>query len=452
MTIIVKPSVTSMSEFLTLDKACSLFENSSGCKLHRDPAAGKCKFLALGRWRGLLEQEDIPLRYMVLSDSLEMVGVELKATWAQTRRANGEIVQERVSNTVNAWKSGKFMDLICRPWSINSYALSKVWFKCHTVDLRVVDTTKISSKVKSWLFQDQLEKPEEMLLHRPIHMGGLGLHNVKMKALASLIRTFMETAANPSFTHNLLHVILYRVYVLDDDSIASPPSMPPYFSATFFNTIKRVKSETPLNITTMSTAQWYRLLVEQEITMVEQENGQMELIKSRAELASPTTDWETSWRRARLKGIGSDGTSFLWKMLHNLLPTEARLSRILPNSSEQCKLCPAPATADLTHCLFACVSTREAGNWLLSLVRQHDPTATAQKLVRLEFNSEESFEMPIVWILAHTLLYLWGVRANGKSVSLVITRATMESKISILRETSFRNEHSLIKEMFDSIL
>ena len=95
----------------------------------------------------------------------------------------------------------------------------------------------------------------------------------------------------------------------------------------------------------------HRLLVEQEITMVEQENGQMELIKSRAELASPTTDWETSWRRARLKGIGSDGTSFLWKMLHNLLPTEARLSRILPNSSEQCKLCPAPATADLTACL-----------------------------------------------------------------------------------------------------
>ena len=88
----------------------------------------------------------------------------------------------------------------------------------------------------------------------------------------------------------------------------------------------------------------------------------------------------------------------------------------------------------------------------LSLVRQHDPTATAQKLVKLEFNSEESFEMPIVWILAHTLLYLWGVRANGKTVSLIITRATMESKISILRETRFRNEHSLIKEMFESIL
>ena len=181
----VKPSVTSMAEFITINTACSLFEKSSGCQLHRDPASRKCKFLPLGRWRGVLEQEDIPLNYMVMTDSLDMVGVELKATWAQTKKANGDIIQTRVTNTVNSWKSGKFMDMTSRPWSINSYALSKVWFKCHSVDLRVADINSISSKVKSWLFQDQLEKPEEMVLHRPISVGGFGLHNVKYKALAT---------------------------------------------------------------------------------------------------------------------------------------------------------------------------------------------------------------------------------------------------------------------------
>ena len=92
--------VTSMSEFYTIDRAFSLFENSSGCKLHRDPASGKCKFLPLSRWKGTLQQEDIPLRYMTISDSLEMVGVELKSTWVQTRKVNGEIGQSRVSKTV----------------------------------------------------------------------------------------------------------------------------------------------------------------------------------------------------------------------------------------------------------------------------------------------------------------------------------------------------------------
>ena len=61
-----------------------------------------------------------------------------------------------------------------------------------------------------------------MILHRHIQMGGLGLHHVKMKALALLIKTFMKTAAHPAFTHNLLHSTLYRVHVLGDDSITSP--------------------------------------------------------------------------------------------------------------------------------------------------------------------------------------------------------------------------------------
>ena len=354
----VKPAITTMAEFFTVDKASSLFEKSSGCRLHRDPSSGKCKFLPLGRWRGVLEQEDIPLNYLVMSSSLEMVGVELKATWVQSRKANGDIVQKRVSNTVNAWKSGKFMDLTSRPWSINSFALSKVWFRCHTVDLRAMDISGISSRVKSWLFQDQLEKPEEMILHRPISMGGLGLHNVRMKAQASLIRTFLETAVNSNFQNNLLHTILYRVHVLGEHLLEDPPSLPSYFSVSFFSTIRNVKENTPLNISTMTTAQWYRVLVEDNITMQEKEDKTREFIPSRAELASTNTDWPNTWRRARLKGLGTQASTFLWKLLDRILPSEDGLSRILPNNTSYCKICPTAVHADLVHCFFQCISTR----------------------------------------------------------------------------------------------
>ena len=37
---------------------------------------------------------------------------------------------------------------------VNSYVLSKVWFRCGTVDLRVSDITAINSSVKSWLYAD----------------------------------------------------------------------------------------------------------------------------------------------------------------------------------------------------------------------------------------------------------------------------------------------------------
>ena len=167
--------------------------------------------------------------------------------------------------------------------------------------------------------------------------------------------------------------------------------------------------------------------------MVELADNQREYIKSRAELASPTTDWESSWRHARTKGLGSEATSFLWKLLHCLLPTEARLSTILPNTSGNCKLCPNPILADLKHCVFLCVSTREVGN----------------RLLRLEFSSETSAEMPIIWIIAQTLLYMCGVRSSGKKVSLLTTRATLESKISLLRETRYVNDQAILSEIVE---
>ena len=40
----VKLAITSMQEFILVDKATTMFE-----KMHHDPSSGKCKFLALGR-------------------------------------------------------------------------------------------------------------------------------------------------------------------------------------------------------------------------------------------------------------------------------------------------------------------------------------------------------------------------------------------------------------------
>ena len=193
----VKPAITNMHEFSLVDKAMSLFEKASGCRLHRDPASKKCKFLPLARWRGTLQQEDIPCRYMTISDHLEMLGVELRATWTQTRKANGDISQGRIGNTIRQWKAGKFMHLSLRSWSINQYCLPKMWFRTHSVDLRVQDVTKITSLIKSWLYQDQLLKPEELVIHRPPSVGGLGVHCVMLKSQAGLIRSFLETAVNP---------------------------------------------------------------------------------------------------------------------------------------------------------------------------------------------------------------------------------------------------------------
>ena len=59
----LKPMVTSMEELELVDKASALFEDASGCRLHRNVQSTKCKRLPLGGWRlgrKRLKIEDFP--------------------------------------------------------------------------------------------------------------------------------------------------------------------------------------------------------------------------------------------------------------------------------------------------------------------------------------------------------------------------------------------------------
>ena len=115
-----------------------------------------------------------------------------------------------------------------RPYSANTYAVSKVWFKCSSINVRVQDINTINSQVKSWLYQDCFEKPSELVLYRQAEDGGLGLLHVKVRALALLIRSFLETTANPNFRHSLFHQLLYRYHVLGETDLPDP-GYPPYY-------------------------------------------------------------------------------------------------------------------------------------------------------------------------------------------------------------------------------
>ena len=115
--------------------------------------------------------------------------------------------------------------------------------------------------------------------------------------------------------------------------------------------IKRVKEIGSSNIETISTSQWYNALIECEF-MDRNENVINGLKLTREERAFPNLSWDQKWRRARVKVLGSEAYSFLWRMMHDNLPTEARLSWMNLYSTENCKYCPVLCTADVVHCLL----------------------------------------------------------------------------------------------------
>jgi hypothetical protein len=443
----IKPAITSMFEFTLVDQGSSLFEAASGCILHRDPQSGKVKFLPLGHWKGTLQQEDLPVNYIALSDHLDMVGVQLKATYTQTRKMNCDTLLEKMDNTIRPWKGGKFMPLTMRPFSINTYCMSKLWFKCSSIDLRLGDIKKINSDVKSWLFADQLEYPEEFVLYRPRYSGGLGLINVKYKAMAEQIRSFLETAINPSFITNSYDQALFKWHIEDNRDIP-PPKKNPYLSEEIFAHIKEVKSEGLLNVWKMSSGDWYRLLLENNVTM---NTGNGNVLKPcKTEVRNPNVDWEQSWVLANLGGLCSVQKTFLWKMLHNILPTQERLFRLgMRNApSSACTNCNPPYPDSLSHALISCPNNQEVAHWLLQILQPHVQTISPDRLVLLDIGQvQDDLQLPVVWILAEVLGNIWSCRKEKKKPQLFQTRASLEAGIEILRKTSFSDVANKIEQI-----
>ena len=113
-----------------------------------------------------LDQKQIPLKYLTISEHLDILGVKLFGNFIETRAKNGEILIKKVNDLINLWKSGKFMPLLDRPISINTYALSKIWYRASSINFKIGDIDTMQAKIKSWLTQDMFEKPQEMVLYR----------------------------------------------------------------------------------------------------------------------------------------------------------------------------------------------------------------------------------------------------------------------------------------------
>ena len=107
--------------------------------------------------------------------------MELTASWQSTRKINNDEVQERVQNCIAAWKSGIFLPLFSRPFSLNTYCMSKVWFRTSCVNLRALDVSAIKTKVKSYVGQGLFQKPGEIVLYRNVGEGAWDYTTYRVK-------------------------------------------------------------------------------------------------------------------------------------------------------------------------------------------------------------------------------------------------------------------------------
>ena len=253
--------------------------------------------------------------------------------------------------------------------------------------------------------------------------------------LACRIRTFLETSVNPNYNHHLYHVLLYRHFI-DEEELIPAPTIPPFYPLDFFNLIKDMRNS-DLSLTSANTSQIYKYLLNRELLMVHDNAENKEVYKpTRVEEHHPNIDWDMVWSRSRSLSYGSAVESFIFKMVNNILPTDDRLARILPNNTKYCKICSGNITGDLQHWLFQCSATIEVGSWLISLINRLSFSHTRpEDILKLSLECNTDFEDAIIWIIVNTLYIIWCLRSQGKSANVKLTRELLSQKLSILRET-----------------
>ena len=259
-----------------------------------------------------------------------------------------------------------------------------------------------------------------------------------------LIRSFLETATNPNFLHSLFHNSLFRYHVLQHRDLPDPGPTP-YYSNGFFETIREVHENSPLNVSTMSSREWYLLLVEDKVTMELQPNtDRQQPIKCKAEVANPNNDWDRTWRFARLKGLESEIITFLWRLLHKLLPTQDRIQRIVKKKPPHCQLCQDDLTEDLEHAFFHCRFNENTGQDLQRCLSGVIPGVSITQILNLDLQMNPSDEFSLIWIAGHFLFCIWSCRVAKKRIRLISIRSELEARANLLRETRFQDEATKI--------
>ena len=119
----------------------------------------------------------------------------------------------------------------------------------------------------------------------------------------------------------------------------------------------------------MTVKEWYRVLVEKNVTKHEIDDaGRMELVPCKIEERYPLHDWSESYRLCRLQGLDPEIKSFLFKLVHQLLPSKERVHHLTPTSSPLC-WCESGDLENYLHLFYFCRKNREAGEAVLTVAQ-----------------------------------------------------------------------------------
>ena len=156
----------------------------------------------------------------------------------------------------------------------------------------------------------------------------------------------------------------------------------------------------------LTVKQWHQLLSERNITHDSSvPDSAPVLLPTRLEDKHPGVEFTVPYSLSRTFGLSTDQKSFLFKLLQSLHPTRERLFRLRKVNSSDCIHCQGIEYT--TEHLLTCSKSTEVSSPLLACIRNYFPDISNQDIVILNIPTQESLDLPISWLLASCLSYIW---------------------------------------------
>ena len=208
------------------------------------------------------------------------------------------------------------------------------------------------------------------------------------------------------------------------------------------------------HIAVMTSKEWYvgapEYILRSDLEELGQD-GEYRLVPCRVELQSPSHDWPRSWVMVRMKGLTSRSMTFLWKRLHELLPTRERQNRILPNGDgSNCQICRKGEADTLSHALALCDGSKHVFEWLKTGIERFSSETSVDKVLKLDVALSQPLpfnELPIIWFISEVLRNLWETRAAGKPCRLQHIRASVIAECEMVRLSKYGDIATIIDIM-----
>ena len=434
----LKCGVSSIKEFGIVEAAVKLFEEASASRLHRDPSSMKCSMLTLGKWSNWTQSQS-PIEYIAVVQELNFLGVLLGKTTAKSRAANGDFLTKKIKTTMAAFKAGRHMPLVCRPFAINTYILSKLAYKGAVFNMRRQDITAIMSTVKQWLSQDLLIKPPEALVYRDPQDGGLGLVHAGARCNANLLSCFVQQGHPESKYPSIFLNSVYRCYVLKELE-EHKVRRPPYYSQEFFDIINEARAEWGEDVHKITTRGWQERLMRRGITHLPQGTNAPEIIKTNQEERLDQADWSNVWNLRRRRGLTQSQKSWIFKWTEGLHLCNERLCRIGKLPEPKCDFCSK--TDDRTHILRCAFNGKIAAAVNKVLETATGGMVSEEDLGILDLKIPDSLQVPVLFLFVETISRMQKSRKTNKPLHIQQLRADIQaaSKSFLLTEKfSFAN-------------